>query len=923
MQHLFFRGVSMEVEDCTKEQLLAEVKQLRERMAAYEATQQRSRDEETTMRKIYGELEVLLVQRTHQLLESNTRLELEVEERSQAQTKLSAELEKFQAMYELAVAMTAERTLDENLALVVETGKKLLATDASFIALRDEAAGDVYMHTLSGIRTEDFKKMRLPFGAGHGGRVAKTGKASIVVDYFKEVEPVAHDIVRAEGLMSGVAVPIQIGATNLGVLYAANRAKTSFTKSDLDTLSLLGNLAAVEIVREQGKAALRQAQDNLERRIEQRTAELRKANEELTLEIARRQKIQEALEESEKRYRLLFDHAADAIYVLEAEGDQAGQIVSANQVAAEMHGYTVSELLGMNIAELDTPESAARIPERLSRLYAGETIREEVTHVRKDGTVFPLEINARLFGLGDYKYILAIDRDVTERKCAEDALRSSEERTRRLIELAPIGIRVARSGDHIYVNPAFVKMFGYNDPSEIVGRPVVSLYFAEDRERIPGLARKESDAGQAPSYHEVRGLRKNGDRFDAAIWETTIDYEGEPATLAFVVDAGQEKSLRDQLLRAQKMESLGTLAGGVAHDFNNILTVVLGYSDMLLMCHRKDEKCLQRVQAIRTAARRGSDLVQQILTFTRKTEPKLQPVDLNRELKQAEQLLHRTIPRMIEIELKLEDNLRAVNADPAQVEQIVLNLAVNAKHAMPKGGKLIFQTKNVTLDEEYFRTRLEAEPGEYVLLRVSDTGHGMGKAVLDRIFEPFFTTKQPGEGTGLGLSMVFGIVKNHGGHISCLSEPGRGTVFEIYLPAIEQQLESPPEILLGLPGGGSETLLLVDDEDAVREMGKELLHQMGYSVLTARSGRAALDIYRESREAVSLVILDLVMPDMSGSECLEQLLKLDPKVKVIIASGYAADGSLEELKRTAKGLIAKPYDVAQLLQAVRSALDDG
>ncbi len=235
---------------------------------------------------------------------------------------------------------------------------------------------------------------------------------------------------------------------------------------------------------------------------------------------------------------------------------------------------------------------------------------------------------------------------------------------------------------------------------------------------------------------------------------------------------------------------------------------------------------------------------------------------------------------------------------------------------------MAFQTKNVTLDEEYFRTRLEAEPGEYVLLRVSDTGHGMGKAVLDRIFEPFFTTKQlEGDWPGT-LDGVRHREESRRSH-QLLQRTGRGTVFEIYLPAIEQRLESPPEIMLGLPGGGSETLLLVDDEDAVREMGKELLHQMGYSVLTARSGRAALDIYRESGDSVSLVILDLVMPDMSGGECLEELLKLDPKVKVIIASGYAADGSLEELKRTAKDLIAKPYDVKQLLQAVRNALDEG
>ncbi|MBI5248373.1 MAG: PAS domain S-box protein, partial [Desulfomonile tiedjei] len=759
----------MDFEDYTKEQLLAELVELREKVASFEARWRRSQEEDATLQVVSARPERILGQRTGQLLNTHDRLELEKEKSAPSEAGLSAELDKFQALYELAVAMTAERSLDENLSLVVETSRRLLDADTSYIGLRDEAAGDVYMRALSGIRNEAFKKMRIPFGAGLGGEVAKTGKAIIVRDYFREIGPLLHDIVRAEGLISGIAVPIQIGNQNLGVLYVFNRSQTSFTKSDVDTLSLLGNLAAVEITRAEGQAALRKAQDDLERRIEQRTAELVKTNVELRREIARRQRIQEALEESEKRYRLLFESAGDSIYVLDAEGDDIGRIVSANQTAAEMHGYTLGELLSMKIADLDTGESAARVSERFARVRAGETVREEVTHRRKDGSVFPLEISARLLELGGHKFSLALDRDITERKLAEDALRSSEERMRVLIELSPIGIRVGRNSQYVYVNPEFARMFGYDDPNEIVGSPILSLYAPEDRELILRVKSNRPGLGRVPSYYEVRGLKKNGELFDVAVWVATIDYEGVPSTLGFAVDASKEKSLREQLLRAQRMESLGTLAGGIAHDFNNVLTIILGFADMLMMCDYREEKCFQRAQSIRAAARRGSELVRQILTFSRKTEPKLRPVDLNRELKQAESLLHRTIPKMIAIELQLEDDLHAINADPAQIEQVVLNLSVNAKQAMPEGGKLVFLTENVRLDEEYFRTSLEAESSEYVLLRVSDTGQGMEKRVLDRIFEPFFTTKKSGEGTGLGLSMVFGIVKSHGGHITCRS----------------------------------------------------------------------------------------------------------------------------------------------------------
>ena len=241
---------------------------------------------------------------------------------------------------------------------------------------------------------------------------------------------------------------------------------------------------------------------------------------------------------------------------------------------------------------------------------------------------------------------------------------------------------------------------------------------------------------------------------------------------------------------------------------------------------------------------------------------------------------------MIAIELHLADNLRSISADPTQIEQILLNLAVNAAHAMPEGGKLTFETQNVKLDEEYCRTHLETKPGEYVLLTVSDTGHGMEKEILDRIFEPFFTTKDRGEGTGLGLSMVFGIVKSHDGHITCHSKPGAGTVFKLYFPAAEMEIAWDPEITMKMPSFGTETILLVDDEKSIRDLGKEVLTSVGYKVLTASTGREALDMYTKARDEISLVILDLIMPEMGGKQCLEELLKIDPGVKVLISSGF-------------------------------------
>jgi len=389
-------------------------------------------------------------------------------------------------------------------------------------------------------------------------------------------------------------------------------------------------------------------------------------------------------------------------------------------------------------------------------------------------------------------------------------------------------------------------------------------------------------------------------------------------------DITEKKKLEAQLQQAQKMEAIGTLAGGIAHDFNNILQAISGYAQILLMGKKASDPDYKKLEAIEKSAQRASDLTKQILIFSRKVETKLRPVDLNNEIKQVFKMLERTIPKMINIELHLVENLKIINADPAQIEQIMMNIGVNARDAMPNGGRLIFETENVILDEHYCKTHLESKPGKYVKLSISDTGHGMDKETLKYIFDPFYTTKETGKGTGLGLAMVYGIVKSHNGYIMCYSEPDEGTIFKIYFPVIKKGTEriEPKEEKFPIKGG-NETILVVDDEEAVRELGKNILTRLGYTVLTASDGESALEIYREKKKEINLVILDIIMPGMGGRKCLEELLNMNPEVRIIIASGYSINGPTKKiLEAGAKDFIGKPFDINQMLKVVRETLDN-
>ena len=518
-----------------------------------------------------------------------------------------------------------------------------------------------------------------------------------------------------------------------------------------------------------------------------------------------------------------------------------------------------------------------------------------------------------------------LKQEVAERKRAESALKESEQRFRCLGENSPeIIYTLGQDGTFTYVNPAWKKVLGHS-VDEVTGKYFVNFSPEEDVKKYVRLFKQIRDGKE--TLRDISGtlLNKDGSpRLFSLSGAPNLGPDGAVSGMVGLLkDVTEERSLQAQLQQAQKMEAIGTLAGGVAHDFNNLLQAVLGYSDLILLHKTERDTDQRKILEIRKAAERGAELAQQLLTFSRKVESKLRPTDLNHEVEQVHRLLGRIIPKMIKIELHLAENLKTVSADPAQVEQVLMNLAVNARDAMQEGGKLIIETQNTLLSEHYCKTHLGARPGEYVLLSVSDTGHGMDKETLASIFEPFFTTKETGKGTGLGLSMVYGIVKNHGGYIMCYSEPSEGSTFKIYLPTIEQQVEIQDCKEDEIPIGGNETLLLVDDDEAILGLGSEALSEFGYTVLTASDGENALSLYRESPMKFDLVVLDLIMPGMGGKKCLEELLKINPIAKVVIVSGYSFNGHANEvLKMGASHFISKPYDINQMLKTVRCVLND-
>ena len=503
------------------------------------------------------------------------------------------------------------------------------------------------------------------------------------------------------------------------------------------------------------------------------------------------------------------------------------------------------------------------------------------------------------------------------------SLRESEEQFRAAFHTSPDSIAISGLADGRYVdiNHGFTTMLGY-DRDAVIRRTFADLNVWADPGERQSLVQELKVRGVVNNM-EVRLAAKGGIVKTGLLSATLLDYHGVPHILSVTRDVTALKATERQLQQARKMEAIGILAGGVAHDFNNILQVINGYTQLMMLEKSETDPDHAKLGEIEKAVEHAAQLVRQLLTFSRKAESKTSALDLNREIISVRKILERTLPKMIDIDLHLGRELAPVTADPVQIEQALLNLATNAADAMPDGGTLVIETENVTLSDDYLDTHVGARAGEYVLLSVSDTGQGMDKDIVEHIFEPFFTTKEFGKGTGLGLASVYGIVKSHGGYISCYSEVGQGTTFKLYLPAAQRQ-KVPEEKTVeeDLPRGGDETILLVDDEEPIRTFASAALRRFGYRVVTGASGEEALEVITRTGEKIALIILDLGMPGIGGQKCLQEIRKNNPSAKVLIASGYTMNGQVKKsMEAGAAGYIGKPYRINVLLRKVREILD--
>ena len=623
------------------------------------------------------------------------------------------------------------------------------------------------------------------------------------------------------------------------------------------------------------------------------------------------------------RTRLILDAALDAVIAM----DDRGCITEWNPQAQAVFGWRRDEVLGRLLSDtIVPPEHREQHQAGLKRyLESGQSRvlnrRMEVDGLHRSGELVPVELAITPIAQPDGKVgFSAFVRDISTRRVAETALRESEERYRAAFEQAAMGMaELDLAGRFLRVNRTFCDMLGY-EPDELTRISSTAITHAaealEDRELISGLVA----AGRSSRTREKRFVKKNG----AAIWaQVTLslvrDTEGAPAYLLMVTqDIESRKRLEEELRQSQKLDAVGRLAGGVAHDFNNLLTGIIGYADLLRHSPEATPQLRQDADSILLAARRGADLTRNLLAFARRSPTRAEPVDLHAVLLEVAELLERTLDRRIELRLALEARSSVLLGDHSRLANAVLNLALNARDAMPHGGRLAFATSVQQVDEEFVaRHPGSVRPGRHLVLRVSDNGEGMPPETMSRAFEPFFTTKPTGKGTGLGLSMVYGTVKAHHGLVTVYSVPGAGSTFTLYLPLAESAVVAlPPRPTSDIvPGVGR--VLLADDEQTLREVGQRMLEQVGYVVETARNGEEALAKVRSAGVPFDLVILDWNMPRMGGREACRAIRAIRPDLRIVLASGLAETAPPDELRADGFiGVVQKPYSMADLAEVV-------
>lgn len=643
----------------------------------------------------------------------------------------------------------------------------------------------------------------------------------------------------------------------------------------------------------------------------------------VTLEdVTERTKYERALQESEERYRSLAQNSLTGIYI-----QQDGRFTYVNERLCQMMGYSQEELLGVEFWTFVHPEDRPLVKQRgLARSTAERGSGYDAFRVVcKDGRTKWFDVLATTIQHRGATANMGNVADVTKRKRAETELRKSEEKYRNILETIADGYHeVNLKGVFTLINDSLCEMMG-TSREELLGKSYLELMDAENAKMVFDRYNQVYVTGRPDPGFLLELITSANLKKTVSISISLIKNElGESVGFRGILrDITERRRLEDQLRHAAKMEAIGQLAGGIAHDFNNLLTAMIGYSNMLLQQMAPDSEYRDKLNQISRAGMRAAELTQQLLAFSRKQVLEVRVIDLNSVISDMEEMLRRLIGEPIELTTSEEADLGPIRADLGQIEQIIMNLAVNARDAMPGGGALTIETANAHLDESYARSHSEVTPGDYVMLVVTDTGSGIDEKTRSRIFDPFFTTKEKGVGTGLGLSTVYGIVKQHQGHIAVYSEPGRGSSFKVYFPRIDAPAkEAPQTVTKRRERRGNETVLLVEDEEIVRELAREALTLMGYNTLSASCPEEAIEISAKHHGPIDLLLTDVVMPRMDGRTLFTHLSPGRPEMKALYISGYTENfivrhGVLER----GVNFMHKPFDMATLASRVREALD--
>ena len=599
--------------------------------------------------------------------------------------------------------------------------------------------------------------------------------------------------------------------------------------------------------------------------------------------------------------------------------DQTGRINYVNEKFCEISKYSKDELLGQDHRIINSAYHPKEFIRNLwTTIASGRVWKGELRNRAKDGSIYWVDTTIVPFVNGQgkpYQYV-AIRNDITERKRGEEQLR--EQAT--LLDNAQDAILVRDLEDKIlFWNKSAERIYGWT-AGEVIGRDLQDISYGDSLVQFEDAKRIVVSTGKWEG--ELRQLTREGKEIIVeSRWTLVRDDRGEPKSVLLInTDVTEKRKIEAQFLRAQRMESIGTLAGGIAHDFNNLLAPIT-MSIQLLRTKMTDEDGQRMLEMLEASAERGAGLVKQVLSFARGVEGQRMTLQPRHLIKEIVKILKDTLPKTIEIEFEASKDLSVVAGDATQLHQVLMNFCVNARDAMPSGGKLTIKADNVEIDDNYARMNLEAKAGRFVQITIADSGSGIPPNIINRIFEPFFTTKEYGKGTGLGLSTALGIVKSHGGFINVYSEPGLGTEFKIHLPAVETGFAGVADLAAAPLAGRGELILVVDDEIAIREIAKGTLEAYGYRALTAADGTEAIALYAQHKGEIEVVLTDMMMPYMDGLATIRALQKLNPQVKIIASSGLAENAkAIEAGNAGVKTFLTKPYTAGKLMEALAEVL---